>query len=99
MCRTKRPDWDEFFLEVAETYAKRGTCERLKVGSVIVKNNKQVGQGYNGSIQGHEHCSDEGVGCLLNEEGRCIRTLHAFCLLKNVYDNVYDYDRTLKLVA
>ena len=72
-----RPTWDEFFLGVAQVYASMGTCKRLKVGAVIVKEKKQVGQGFNGSIHGHEHCIDEGVGCLINEEGRCIRTLHA----------------------
>jgi dCMP deaminase len=74
---TKRPSWDELFLELAEKYAEMGTCERLKVGSIIVKDNIQISAGFNGSIHGHEHCTDEGVGCLLNDEGRCIRTLHA----------------------
>jgi len=70
-----RKSWDEFFMGVAEKYAEMGTCNRLKVGAVIVKNKKQVGQGFNGSIHGHDHCLD--VGCLINDEGRCIRTLHA----------------------
>jgi dCMP deaminase len=70
-----RPTWDEFYLQLAEKYATRGTCNRLQVGCVIVKNQKPVGWGYNGSIHGHPHCTD--VGCLLNEQGRCIRTLHA----------------------
>lgn len=67
--------WDAFFIELAENYAKLGTCNRLKVGAVIVKDRIQVGAGFNGSIHGHEHCTD--VGCLLNQEGRCVRTLHA----------------------
>lgn len=72
---SKRLDWDSFFLEQAKTYASRGTCTRLQVGCIITKANLQLAEGYNGSVSGHKHCSDE--GCLLNEEGRCIRTIHA----------------------
>jgi dCMP deaminase len=70
-----RKDWDAYFIEIAKVTAERATCNRLKVGAVIVKDNKIVSTGYNGSIHGHDHCTD--VGCLLNDEGRCIRTIHA----------------------
>ena len=72
-----RKSWDEYFLEIAEVVATRATCERLKVGCVLVQNKNIISTGYNGSIHGHPHCIDEGVGCLLNDEGRCIRTIHA----------------------
>lgn len=71
-----RFNWDEFYMEQAVVYAHRATCNRLKVGCVIVReDNVSLSEGYNGSISGHEHCLD--VGCLLNDEGRCIRTIHA----------------------
>lgn len=73
--KKERPDWDTFFIELAQVYSQRSTCTRLKVGCVIVKNKVPVSFGYNGSISGHEHCSD--AGCLTNDEGRCIRTIHA----------------------
>lgn len=72
-----RKSWDQYFLDIAEVVATRATCERLQVGCVIVKDKNIVSTGYNGSIHGHPHCTDEGVGCLLNDEGRCIRTIHA----------------------
>jgi len=64
-------------LDIADTVSTRATCNRLKVGCVIVKDKVIVSTGYNGSIRGQPHCIDEGVGCLLNDEGRCIRTIHA----------------------
>jgi dCMP deaminase len=70
-----RKDWDAYFMEIAKVTAERATCNRLKVGAVIVNHNKIVSTGYNGSIHGHDHCTE--VGCLLNEQGRCIRTIHA----------------------
>lgn len=73
--KSSRPDWDSFFLEQAKTFATRGTCNRLQVGCIITRDNLQLAEGFNGSISGHAHCTDE--GCLLNDEGRCIRTIHA----------------------
>lgn len=70
-----RKAWDKYYMELAESVASRGTCTRLKVGAIIVKSHRIVGTGYNGSVHGHPHCTDE--GCLLNELGRCIRTIHS----------------------
>ncbi|MCY7866046.1 cytidine/deoxycytidylate deaminase family protein [Bacillus spizizenii] len=70
-----RKSWDSYFLDIAEKVAERSTCDRLHVGAVIVKDKLIVSTGYNGSIQGQDHCSD--AGHLLNEQGRCVRTIHA----------------------
>ncbi|WP_078413836.1 deoxycytidylate deaminase [Priestia abyssalis] len=70
-----RKSWDEYFLEIAEVVATRSTCQRLHVGCVIVKDKHIVSTGYNGSIHGHDHCHD--IGCLKDQNGRCIRCLHA----------------------
>ncbi len=54
----------------------RSTCLRLNVGCVIVaEDNRILATGYNGSPKGLSHCIDD--GCLINEEGRCVRTIHA----------------------
>jgi dCMP deaminase len=71
----KRKSWDHYFLDIANEVGTRSTCPRLHVGCVIVKDKHIVSTGYNGSIHGHDHCED--VGCLINDQGRCIRTLHA----------------------
>lgn len=73
--QTVRRSWDDYFLDIAEVVSTRSTCNKLSVGCVIVKDKMIVSTGYNGSIHGHPHCTE--VGCLLNEEGRCIRTIHA----------------------
>lgn len=61
----ERPDWDEYFMEMAELAAKRATCLRRKVGAVLVKNKKVLATGYNGAPMGIEHC--ETTGCLREE--------------------------------
>ena len=58
---------------VARAAARRSTCDRAQVGSVIVKDNRILSTGYNGSPSGQPHCLD--VGHLM-EDGHCIRTIH-----------------------
>lgn len=74
MGKQHRPTWDEYFMNIAHEVANRSTCERAKVGAVIVKDKRILTTGYNGSPRGLPHCTE--VGCLM-ENGHCIRTLHA----------------------
>jgi dCMP deaminase len=69
-----RISFDEYFMRMALLASERATCERLKVGSVIVKNKNVLSTGYNGSASGEVHCID--VGCLIRD-GHCIRTIHS----------------------
>ena len=43
--KDQRPGWDEYFIEIAALVSKRSTCLRRKVGAVLVKNNKIIGEG------------------------------------------------------
>ena len=71
---TPRPSWDEYFLQIAEVIASRSTCPRASVGAVIVKDNRIIATGYNGSLPGEPHCIE--VGCLI-VNGHCERAIHA----------------------
>ena len=57
-----RPDWDHYFMEIAQVVSKRSTCLRRSVGAVIVKNKQILATGYNGTPKGMPHCGE--VGCL-----------------------------------
>ena len=52
-----RLEWDEYFMSIALLASFRSPCERLNVGSVIVKNNRIISMGYNGYIPGAPHIS------------------------------------------
>jgi len=52
-----RLDWDEYFMSIALLASCRSPCERLNVGSVIVKSNRLISMGYNGYIPGAPHIS------------------------------------------
>ena len=57
-----RPDWDEYFMGMADYVARRSTCLRRSVGAVIVKDRRILATGYNGAPMGLPHCSE--TGCL-----------------------------------
>lgn len=62
-----RPDWDSYFLKIAEDVSARADCTRRKVGYVLVDtDNRIISTGYNGSLPG-------APGCL---EGACPRGRH-----------------------
>ena len=54
---TKRLTWDEYFVSLSLLLASRSPSMRLKVGSVIVKNNRIISAGYNGFPASTEHVS------------------------------------------
>jgi dCMP deaminase len=62
-----RPSWDEYFLELAQLVASRSTCLRRHVGAVLVRKERIIATGYNGSPHGLSHCLD--IGCLREEMG------------------------------
>ena len=57
-----RPSWQQYFMEMAFLVARRSTCLRRKVGTVLVRDNQILSTGYNGSPKGIAHCSE--TGCL-----------------------------------
>ena len=69
-----RASWDEYFMNIARMVATRATCDRKHVGAVLVRDRTLLSTGYNGSIRGLGHCSEEGH---MMEEGHCVRTVHA----------------------
>jgi dCMP deaminase len=69
-----RQSWDDYFIEMAQGVASRATCERLKVGAVLVQNRSVRGTGYNGAPRGAPDCLE--TGCLV-VNNHCVRTVHA----------------------
>ena len=70
----QRVPWDQYFMNIAQVVASRSTCPRKFVGSVIVRDRTILSTGYNGSIRGMPHCSEEGH---MMENDHCVATIHA----------------------
>lgn len=56
----ERRDKINYYLDIAETVAERGTCLRRNFGSIIVKNDQIISTGYVGAPRGRRNCSDLG---------------------------------------
>ena len=52
-----RPNWDSYFKEIVQVTSKRSPCDRLKVGCLLVNDNRIISQGYNGFLPGCDHKS------------------------------------------
>jgi dCMP deaminase len=78
-----RPTWDEYFMKVARTIAKRASCDRGRSGCVIARNKQILVTGYVGSPRGLPHCDEVGhlFKQVTHEDGKvtqhCVRTVHA----------------------
>lgn len=69
-----RENIDDYFLRIVEVVGSRGTCNRGKSGSIIVKDKNILGTGYVGAVAGMPHCDDENHDM---ENNSCIKTAHA----------------------
>jgi dCMP deaminase len=47
------------FMKIVDIVAELGTCERRKVGAVLVKDRRILATGFNGTPPGSPHCNDE----------------------------------------
>lgn len=56
----ERRDKINYYLDIAETVAERGTCLRRNYGAIIVKNDEIISTGYVGAPRGRKNCSDLG---------------------------------------
>ncbi len=56
-----RRDKVNYYLDLAQVVAMRGTCLRRLYGAVIVKNDEVISTGYAGAPRGRKNCSDLGT--------------------------------------
>jgi len=53
----ERPSWQAYFTTLVQHVSTRSPCNRLKVGCLIVRDNRIISQGYNGFLPGLPHTS------------------------------------------
>ena len=62
----ERRDKYNYYLDIAQTVAERGTCLRRNYGAIIVHNDEIISTGYVGAPRGRKNCSDLGF-CIRQE--------------------------------
>lgn len=55
-----RPDWDTYFMDIAQVAAKRSNCSRRHVAAVVVSDRRIIATGYNGTPRGIKNCFEGG---------------------------------------
>lgn len=56
--KMERINKENYYLDIAETVLKRGTCLRRNFGAVIVNNDQIISSGYTGAPRGRKNCMD-----------------------------------------
>lgn len=56
-----RPDWDDWFLGIAQAVSARADCTRSLVGAVIARDHELIQPGYNGAPPGEPGCLSAGA--------------------------------------
>ncbi|KAG2155559.1 cytidine deaminase-like protein, partial [Suillus clintonianus] len=57
-----RPQWDTYFMTLADLASQRSNCMKRRVGAILVRENRIVSTGYNGTPRGVKNCNDGGCG-------------------------------------
>ena len=50
----ERRDKTNYYLDISQTVAERGTCLRRNFGAILVKNDEIIATGYNGAPRGRK---------------------------------------------
>lgn len=74
-----RPGWDIYFMIIADAVSLRMSCDRARIGAVIVSPDFRIlSTGYGGAPSGWPSCDDVGHQLVdINGRMSCIRTVHA----------------------
>ncbi len=58
--KAPRPDFDDYFMGIAEAVRRRADCRGSRVGAIVVVDRRIVSTGYNGTAEGMTNCSAGG---------------------------------------
>ncbi|KAL8772191.1 MAG: hypothetical protein Q9209_002626 [Squamulea sp. 1 TL-2023] len=58
-----RPNWDQYFMQLASLAAQRSNCMKRRVGSVLVREKRVISTGYNGTPRNLKNCNEGGCEC------------------------------------
>lgn len=76
-----RPSWDQYFMGLADLASRRSNCMKRRVGCVIVRENRILSTGYNGTPKNLTNCNEGGCE-------RCNKGLdNANCLCLHLEEN------------
>lgn len=63
-----RPNWDQYFMQLASLAAQRSNCMKRRVGCVLVQEKRVISTGYNGTPRYLKNCNEGGCQYRLMSE-------------------------------
>ena len=69
-----RPNWDQYFMQLASLAAQRSNCMKRRVGCVLVREKRVISTGYNGTPRNLKNCNDGGCEYYIQEYGNIFRS-------------------------
>jgi dCMP deaminase len=83
-----RPGHDEYFMRIAMAVRERADCKGQKVGAVIVKDDRIISTGYNGTPAKLSNCSEGGcVRCVNRGKKYATGTAYDLCICVHAEQN------------
>ncbi|PGH13793.1 hypothetical protein AJ80_06181 [Polytolypa hystricis UAMH7299] len=80
-----RPSWDQYFMQLASLAAQRSNCMKRRVGCVLVRKNRVMSTGYNGTPRNTKNCNEG--GCPRCNSGHGAGTALSTCLCLHAEEN------------
>ncbi|NIA01952.1 MAG: AAA family ATPase [Nitrospirae bacterium] len=77
-----RPTKDEYYLDLAKSVSRRGTCTKVEIGAVIIRDDQVVATGYCGAPRGTKSSQEHGF-CLRKKLG--IPSGHRYEMCRSVH--------------
>jgi dCMP deaminase len=80
---SSRPSKDEYYLDLAKSVCRRGTCTKVEIGAVIIRGDQVVATGYCGAPRGtksslqHGFCLRQKLGIPSGHRYEMCRSVHA----------------------
>ncbi|KAL4901961.1 hypothetical protein BDW74DRAFT_159327 [Aspergillus multicolor] len=75
-----RPNWDQYFMELASLAAQRSNCMKRRVGCVLVRERRVISTGYNGTPRHLTNCNEGGCPRCNRGEGGGVGLSTCLCL-------------------
>ncbi|EGN93125.1 hypothetical protein SERLA73DRAFT_64605 [Serpula lacrymans var. lacrymans S7.3] len=75
-----RPAWDTYFMTLADLASRRSNCMKRRVGAILVRDNRIVATGYNGTPRGLTNCNEGGCASCNKKNPSDGFSLECLCL-------------------
>ncbi|BDD63805.1 hypothetical protein MAP00_008665 [Monascus purpureus] len=75
-----RPNWDQYFMQLASLAAQRSNCMKRRVGCVLVREHRVISTGYNGTPRHLRNCNEGGCSRCNRGEGGGVGLSTCLCI-------------------